>query len=422
MEKKEYKHVDREKMLLVLEQSKGKCAEVILRLAWNMGLSLAEIKDLTWPQVSFAESTISISGRCIPMDEGTQSCLQKWHDRFIKRNIEYVVISDLRHVHVTRVSMSRFANDAMKQGGLEDITLWDLRHDYVIRLLEQYDLPYVARVSGMNIRTLKQNYSQFVKTGSKVARNEPTPVNVDEERIRRLVKDEGAPLGVAIWLSWKLDMSLEEITGLAWQQIDLSSRILQSQKGYIFIDDTLAELLQQAQASRDPAGDPHVILTPKAKKPYDIQRLSVVMRDTLIRGGLENTQLRQLKQGKEKKGREDLLLEYIEKNKSMTMLEAMDVLQTTYAPAYRCMQRLKEQGKVLMIGSRYYLAGTVVPPEQQYEVVRTYLEKQGSSEIGEIAKLLNIESRRTAWILHKMIEEGKLQMKGKTYSLPGKEE
>lgn len=100
------------------------------------------------------------------------------------------------------------------------------------------------------------------------------------------------------------------------------------------------------------------------------------------------------------------------------MSQAKEVLQSTgYSLPYECMQRLKEQGKLVLIGQRYYLSGTVVPPEQHYEVICAHLKEKGSAGLGELAELLGIEYKQCLWILQGMVKEGKLLHEARQYSL-----
>lgn len=290
---KDYVRPDENALLRLLEQNSGKCAELVIRLAWNAGMNLSEIRELKWEQISFEEKQLCLPDRRIPLEDALLECLQKWKERFFERSPEYVVISDLRRVRVTRVALSNLVNAVLKAGGLEEITLKELRQDYVIRLMEQHDVPYVSRISGLKLSVLKQNYSQYIRSPEQETVKKAPVNNISEDTMKSFVKAEGVPLGIVIWLSWQQDLSLSEIVDLTWNQIDLKTRILNHPAGYIFIDDTLEELLQQADATRDLEGDPHLILSPKAKKPFRVDRLSRVVRMALIRGGMEDLRLRQ---------------------------------------------------------------------------------------------------------------------------------
>lgn len=416
---KVYKRPDEEALLRILDQNSGKCAELVIRLVWNAGMNLVEARELKWEQVDFSNSQIKLPNRTVPMEASLQHCLQKWHERFFEKSPEYVVVGDVRRTHMTRVALSRIANEALKAGGLDGITMADLRQDYIIRLMEQHDLPYVSRISGLKLAVLKSNYHQYVRPSTNAAKKKQADNGADEEKMIRLVKAEGVPLGLAIWLAWKHDMSLDGIIVLTWDQIDLDMRILHLPSGYVFIDDTLEELLRKAQEIRDPAGLPYVVLSPKAKNQFRRDRLSRVMREALVHGGIEDACVVDLKTVNRRKKNEDIILQYLEKEKCITMKEAKEILRASGDNLpYECLLRLREQGKLTLVGARYYLAGTVVPPELQYETICAHLKEKGSARLGELAELLGIEVKPCLWILRCLAKEGKLLHEGHKYTLP----
>ena len=416
---KVYTRPDENALLRILDQNSGKCAELVIRLVWNAGMNLTEARELKWEQVDFQNGQINLTGRAIPMDEGLQQCLQKWHDRYFKKSPEYVVFGGSYHLHITRVSLSRIVSAALKAGGMEGISRADLRQDYVIRLMEQYDLPYVSRISGLKLEVLKANYYQYVRPSTNVEKKKQADNAVDGDKMMRLVKAEGVPLGIAIWLAWKQDMSLEEMVALTWDQIDLDSRILNLPSGYVFIDGTLEELLRKAWEIREPESLPYVLLSPKAKKPFAKERLSRVMRQALIRGSIDDACVADLKTATRCKKNEEIILQYLEKEKYITIEGAKKLLHTSvYTMPYECLLRLREQGKVIRVGAKYYLAGTVVPPELQYETIYAYLTEKGSARLGELTELLGIEHKQCMWVLTVLAKDGKLLHENRKYTLP----
>jgi hypothetical protein len=86
--------------------------------------------------------------------------------------------------------------------------------------------------------------------------------------------------------------------------------------------------------------------------------------------------------------------------------------------AHAYLDRLINKGKLVRVGAKCYLAGTIVPPEEHYEVLRAHLETVGIAYRAELADLLHIEGRQCHVVLRKLVEEGKLVRKGQMYSLP----
>ena len=53
------------------------------------------------------------------------------------------------------------------------------------------------------------------------------------------------------------------------------------------------------------------------------------------------------------------------------------LLGVSKTAAHARLNRLLEQKKLVRIGTKYYLPGTVVPPEEHSTVIREYLTREG---------------------------------------------
>ena len=106
---------------------------------------------------------------------------------------------------------------------------------------------------------------------------------------------------------------------------------------------------------------------------------------------------------------------------AVTRREAMDILGLQKVASYERLRRLTEQRKLVRVGSKYYLTGTVVPPEEQYEVIRKHLERVDGAYRQELAELLHVKARQCTLILKHMVEDGKLIQIGQRYFLPSEE-
>ena len=60
----------------------------------------------------------------------------------------------------------------------------------------------------------------------------------------------------------------------------------------------------------------------------------------------------------------------------------------------------------------------MVPPEEQYAVIRAFLEESGPAYRQDLADLLHIGPRQCGLILRHMVEEGRLVQVGQRYCLP----
>lgn len=419
MRKEDIRRPDEDALLRILSSNRGTIAEVILRLIWSMGLSADEVQSLAWASVSFDSREIALPDRAVPMDDAALACLRTRYDwqRGFQPAPDFVAVSDARRTHMHRVSIYRTARKALDHGGLTDVQLTDLRDDYIIRQLECHDWPYVVRVSGVAISTLYANYSPWFTNRPSPPR--PAVPEVDDAALWSLILSEGpTPEGLALCMTWQLGMTLKEIAALTWPQLDLSAAVLTLPDRVLPLLEPLLGWLRELTASRPADADPHVLLTPRAARPFDDLRLSVVVRQALIRGGMEELSPRVLTRRGEQEEGDALLLRRAAQKGSIDRAEAMELLGVDKWPAYNRLRRLTEQGRLVRIGARYYPAGSVVPPEEHAAVICGYLRREGGAYRKEIADLLHVEVRSAEWILRNLQKEGVITKTGQRWILP----
>jgi len=406
----------------ILTESRGQIIEVILRLLWQAGLSPKEMQRLTWQDMAFEDREIQLPDRRVPMEEELYQCLWERYDRYLKARgwPEYVIITDGRRSHMHHISIYRAVRAALDDGGLPGRCPSDLQEWYIIRQLQTHDWPYVVRVSGISIRTLYTNYSEYLPARLKSPKTE-----VDEERLWSLLQEEGpSPAGLALWMTWQLGLNLQEIAALTWDQVDLDTACILLPDRVVPMDDILETWLGQLENDRSGDGDNHILLTPRSCRPFDPVRLGVVARQTLIRGGMEEISAEALLRANAAKRQSEnaaAVLRHVETVGHIDRNEVMELLSISKASAYGLLHRLTEQGELVLIGARYYRAGSVVPPEQHYSVIREYLERETGAYRKELAALLQVEIRSCSWILRGLVEEGKLVKNGQRYYLPENE-
>ena len=152
--------LDRAAMEQLLLERRDTAEEVILRLAWQQGLSRDEIQRLTWADVALEEGQLRLPDRAVPLEADCRDCLKRRQER-LGRVSPFVVISDRRCKPMPPESISRLARAALNEAGLPDVTLGDLRRDFIIRQLESHDWPYAARVSGIAVPTLHAQFGKY---------------------------------------------------------------------------------------------------------------------------------------------------------------------------------------------------------------------------------------------------------------------
>ena len=416
MGKSTIRRPDEAAMCRLLAEQKQTAAGLILRLAWRQGLTREEIQRLTWDDISFPDHQLCLPDRTMPLDPDTEACLKEC---FARRGGEtpYVVVSDRLRRPMPPESISRLARTALDQAGLGGISLMDLRHDFIIRQLERQDWPYVARISGIAVHTLYACFSDYLPEGRRKTAGRKT--EVDAFLLWKLLQAEGSsPVGLALWMSWKLGMQAREIVALTWNQVDLDRGIIHLPDRELTLGITLRRLLRAAQNRRQAGDDPHVLLSVNSRRPMDQPRLSKLVRTALIRGGLENVSLGDLCREERREGEDARLLAYAAEKGTISRGEAMSILGLSKVAAYERLRQLTESGRLVRVGTKYYPAGQVVPPEEQYGVIRDFLTQSGPAYRQDLAALLHIGDRQCALILKHLVDAGQLVRVGQQYALP----
>lgn len=411
---------ERTALTQILKESRYDTGGIIVCLAWKQGMTRNEIRKLTWNDISFQDGQMILPDRTIPLDSEAVELLRSRYD-FRGRGAPFVVPSDRLHKQMQPESISRLARITLNRGGLQGVSLVDLRRDYIITQLELHDWPYAARVSGVTPATLYANFAGHMSLDRNTYPGEAVPAQtLDEFRLWKVLQAEGdSPTGLALWLAWKMGMTLQDIASLTWEQVDLNRNVIQLKEESISINETVRRLLQSTWARNCQAENRHVLLTPLSQKPFDQARLSRIARAALIRGGLENVSLGALSR-EAVYGKDDMtILQYTAKNGSISRQEVMELLGLQKVSAYQRLHRLTAAQKLTRNGGRYYLAGTVASPEKQYETVCAYLEQTGCACRQELAELLHVDVRKCSRTLRHMMEEGKLVREGQRYYLAG---
>lgn len=405
---------DEAAMRRILEAEPASPEGVVLRLAWQQGLSRDEISDLTWEQVSFLDDRLELPDRMIPLEAEVRSCL--W--RLFQAHSEvspYVVLSSRDRTPLRPESISRLARQALDREGQTSVRLMDLRHDWIIRQLADKDWPAVARISGVAVPALQARFAAYAP--EKKPSRRPA-AHVDEFKLWKVLQTErDTPAGLALWLAWQMGLQAQEIVALTWDQVDFDSGSLRLPDREVPLTNALRRLLEDTRR-RAPTGEPHVLLTEHSRKPVDLPRLSRMTRAALIRGGMEDVLLRDLRRDESREDEDARLLARTAERGMLTRGEVMELLGLSKTAAYGRLHRLTEQGRLVRIGGKYYLPGDVVPPEQHLETIRAYLSRAGFAYRQDIADLLHIQRKQCALILRHMVEQGELVQSGQKYYLP----
>lgn len=392
---------------------------VILRLAWRVGLTRDEMNNLLWEQIDFDEKELILPDRTVPLEDDTAACLREWQSLCGEYG-PYVVVSEQRKTQITPQSISRLARTALDAEGQEKVRLLDLRYDFVLRQLETHDWPYVLRISGISVTTYR-NCLADVKKNDIAVESAPRDAKEEEFRIWKTMQSEQeSPAGIALWLSHQIGLPNEEIVSLTWKQIDFAANVIRLSDRTEPLTNAVSRILKAERDRRTAGDDPHVILTPRTRKPLTVARLSTMVRTILIRNGVEEQSLRTLRRNSTLEREKKKLLDYAIAHGSISRGEAMELLSLSANKIYGRLNALTFSGDLVRINAKYYPAGAVILPEQQAEAIKSYLAASGPAYCQDIAALLHIGKRTTARILKRMVDSGELILlrREKRYTVP----
>ena len=406
---------DEEAMERALLENPGNAAGAILRLAWQAGLLRDEIQHLTWEQVDFLDRCLVLPDRKVPISQALADWLQALRDGR-DRNQEAVVLSDRDRKPLTPQSISRLARLALDRQGQREIRLIDLRHDFVLRQLEEHDWQYVSRITGVEAAGLNVHFAGHLeekKISTRVHREKTA--RIDEFALWRLLRTEGtSPAGVALWLTWQAGLRLEEIVALTWEQVQGDRLCLP--RGVIPLAGGVKQVLEELAAREGRTGP--VLTAPRSGLPYDRTRLSKLARAALIRAGLDNLTLRDLRVDCAlRSGGAGQILSQVRRQGWTTRNEVRALLNVSQATAYNRLKQLVNRGQLTQVGARYYLPGAVVPPDGQEAALVDYLSREGFAYRQDVARLLGIDASQCRPLLRRMLDRGTLVQDRQRYIL-----
>ena len=406
----------------LLEREQTGPEALVLRLAWLEGLTREEIAALTWDQVSFLDDRLELPDRMVPLEREVRSFLWKLREAREAREEPgdpHVLLSARERKPMRLESISRIARLALDRGGLEGVRLLELRYDWIIRCLDRMDWPEAARISGVEVATLQVRFS-----ASAPARKapKPPPAQVDEFKLWKLLQAErDTAAGLAMWLGWQLGLQAQEMIALTWEQVDFQEGVLRLPDRDVPMTSAVRRILEEEHSRRGPEEDPHVLLTEQSRKPLDLPRLSRLTRAALIRGGLERVSLRDLRRDDGRDEEDERILQRALERGFLSRGDVSELLGLSKTATYARLRRLTEHGKLVRVGGKYYLPGTVVPPEKHREASLEYLAEAGFAYRQDIVDLLHIQPKQCTLVLHRMVEEGALVQLGQKYYLPERE-
>ena len=390
---------------------------VILRLAWQEGLSRKELNELTWDQVDLDGGNILLLDRTVPLEPSVADCLRERYVRYRKLS-DRVLIADRGKKPMTPENVSRLAKNVLDSEG-QDVSLKDLRRDWIVRQIKSNGWACAARVSGMAVGSLRGIFPAALWEDAPQPDVPQTGGDDTEYSLWRIVQQEGSSTaGLAIWMCWKLQMQPGEILSLTWDQIDLQTGLIRFPDHDIDMGARTQRLLSDVRARQKDVPTNRVFIAPATGNPIDQSRLSVLCRTAMIRGGLEGFSLRSLSVWAHNKQMEDVLLRAAEEQGYLIRDTAAALLHVPLGTAWEHLNRLSKAGRLTRVGVRYYPAGNTVAEADYLPILRAYLQKEGTAGRQALAEQLRIDPKQATHILKEMVDRGELVLVGKRYRLP----
>lgn len=417
MSAEELKKPDEAAMFRILARHPYSPEGVILRLAWQEGLSRKELNELTWDQVDLDGGSILLPDRTVPLEPSVADCLRERYARYRKLS-NRVLIADRGKKPMTPENVSRLAKIVLDSEG-QDVSLKDLRRDWIVRQIKANGWACAARVSGMAVGSLRGIFPAALWEDAPQPDVPQTGGDDTEYSLWRIVQQEGSSTaGLAIWMCWKLQMQPGEILSLTWDQIDLQTGLIRFPDHDVDMGARTQRLLSDVLARQKDAPTNRVFIAPATGNPIDQSRLSVLCRTAMIRGGLEGFSLRSLSVWAHNKQMEDVLLRGAEEQGYLLRDTAAALLHVSPGTVWEHLNRLSKAGRLTRVGVRYYPAGNTVAEADYLPILRAYLQKEGTAGRQALAEQLRIDPKQATHILKGMVDRGELVLTGKRYRLP----
>ena len=409
---------DEAAMLRILERHPHSPEGAILRLAWLEGLSRSEITELRWDQVDFEGKAIQLPDRTVPLEPSTETCLRERHVRCALRD-PHVVISERSKKPMPPESVSRLSRLALDSEG-QKVNLMDLRHDFVIRQLQTHDWPCGPgqRHGGVHpagcLLALSHQARRAGKSSGPAGRG----------GVSSLARDPAG--GLVSRRTGSLDgleapdaARRDRLPHLG--QVDFDQNLIRLPDRTVSMGSRLRRLLLDAWDRRKDPAEPRVFTAPTTGRPMDLSRLTTVTRTALIRGGLEHVNLRNLHTWVRQGDRAQLLMAQAEEQGWLTREAVMERLGVSKSTARQYLLELREAGRLVRVGTRYYPAGAVADPDDHLDIIRAYLQEHGTGRRQDFIRLLGLEPEQGTLLLRRLTDRGELVLTGRHYTLPEQE-
>lgn len=423
MEKNELRlrEVDRMAVQRLIDREYDSLAGIILRLAWQLGLTRQEIHRLKWSQFSTDFSSVVVEGRTIPLESSVGLFFESLCETSIA---EEVVVSSIRKAPISEQYISALASKELQSIGLYDIKLSDLRSDYILQQMERYPLNYVAQISNMQYFTLQTVYLPSLQARKKepVAPLEEQP-EITKEKIEKIILDEqGSTIGLILDMVWNTEIPVTAVPALKWRQIDLRAGNFTMDGNTYILPERLKKQMRELRKITD-SSDDSVFLSARTRKPINAAYVSRMARELFVKNGLYGITLTQLQVLKKHGGKmaeiDAIYSDIISLLKAQGQIQKNDVSKAfgvDAKTAHGWLSELERRGNLHRYGSRYYLGKVDHWSKSYTQRILEYLETHPNCTRTEIETALEAPPRSAHIHLAQLMRNGKVKRTGVRYS------
>lgn len=361
---------------------------ILLRLAWQAGLSRQELQSLRWQQVDLVQGWLQLPQRRIALGGDLFVALGQWQ----RCCGESPWVAPGREGALPLTSISRLAQQTLQRYGLEGVRLADLRHGYIIAQLHHRSWGAMGQELAMDEEALRKAYGGYVTPPRE--KTVPNP-----KALAQLLATGPSNLGtLAVGLAWQMGWAPKALQTLTWQQLTDQT-----------VPPDLAPLVQALAPKRGTG------LVFDGISPAGLSRLA---RQTLVPYGLEGVTLQSLAKYHQTQGQRHSVETYLRRQRSMTAQEGQALLGLDKSATYRLLQGWVAQGVLVQVGIQYY-HGAMVPPVADHEaLVLAQIQRKRVLYVGDVVNLLHIRPNQCQQLLQTLAKRGQLLGTGSRYELP----
>lgn len=386
---------------------KDPVSAAIVLLAWDAGLSPGEISALRWDAVDLSEGFLVLGERRIPLEGPLEELLGE----LLGENVYVIPNGRSNYTPMNRVSVSRKARQTLDRAGEPDVTLTDLREDFLRRLMERLPMEQVVEISGYEVRSIQEYARRIGIQPPELSGRGDRQASPPAGALLSALVQEGDTLDSRIvLLSWLGGLTLEQMAQLRWQDLSLPDRswTIAGESAPI-PRDLLPYLTEWAQKRPD---DAWLLRGPRSGKPVPIHDLSRRGREFFVRHRLSGYSLALLRGKAEPALLRHRMLELVQADLHVTTGKAAAALGLSPGKARALLSALAREGAVTCGAPGVYQLPGQETPRQRMEA---FLSARRGTSVSrkDLAEVLRTGDGSVTYYIKEAMENGLLTRAGR---------